>query len=239
MRHNSHHTHPSFFDFVDPFKIVRKGISNIMSDAIMMTTKPQDERLERKCTDAVGKLVDLKINFLAIDFDQTMIDIHTGGRWKESVSSLTAHLRPLFLHLIPIASSSNIRIAIVTFSPQTKHIREVLEYAFPPDVAERIPIRGNDGSWTYVGNGMKMGKQEHMASAAEELMAKQPLMMMMSGGGGKEDDDGGGTIISKSTTLLIDDDPTNIKKSLKDGTRAVWLNPRDPLRLLDDIMRLK
>jgi len=211
-----------------------------MSDAIMMTTTPQDERLERKCTDAVGKLVDLKINFLAIDFDQTMIDIHTGGRWKESVSSLTAHLRPLFLHLIPIASSSNIRIAIVTFSPQTKHIREVLEYAFPPDVAERIPIRGNDGSWTYVGNGMKMGKQEHMASAAEELMAKKPLMMMMSGGGGKEDDDdGGGTIISKSTTLLIDDDPTNIKKSLKDGTRAVWLNPRDPLRLLDDIMRLK
>mmetsp|Transcript_127 Transcript_127/g.288 ORF Transcript_127/g.288 Transcript_127/m.288 type:complete len:232 (-) Transcript_127:435-1130(-) len=196
----------------------------IMSDAMMMTTTPRDERLEKKCSDAVGKLVDLKINFLAIDFDQTMIDIHTGGRWKESVSSLTTHLRPLFLHLIPIATSSQIRIAIVTFSPQTKHIREVLEYAYSPNVAECIPIRGNDGSWTYVGNGMKMGKQEHMASAAEELMAK-PMPDV--------------GIISKSTTLLIDDDPKNIKKSLKDGARAVWINPRDPLRLLDDIMRLK
>lgn len=71
---------------------------------------------------------------------------------------------------------------------------------------------------------MKMGKQEHMASAAEELMAKPAL---------------GVTDVRKNSTLLIDDDPRNIKKSLKDGTRAVWFNPRDPNRLLDDILLLK
>jgi len=188
------------------------------------TLTQRDERLERKCSDAVGKLVDLNINFLAIDFDQTMIDIHTGGRWKETVPELVSHMRPLFLHLVPIATASNIRVAIVTFSPQTKHIREVLEHAFPPSIAEIIPIRGNDQTWTYVGNGMKMGKQEHMASAAEELMAKPALGVMG---------------VSKSTTLLIDDDPRNIKRSLKDGTRAVWINPRDPNRLLSDILLLK
>lgn len=179
--------------------------------------------LERKCSDAVDKLVDLNINFLAIDFDQTMIDIHTGGRWKETVGELMQHLRPVFLQLVPIATQRNIRIAIVTFSPQTNHIREVLEHAFPT-IAEIIPIRGNDQTWTYEGNGMKLGKQEHMASAAEELMTKPAL---------------GVTDIRKNTTLLIDDDPRNIKKSLKDGTRAVWFNPRDPDRLLHDILRLK
>jgi len=71
---------------------------------------------------------------------------------------------------------------------------------------------------------MKLGKQEHMASAAEELMAKPAL---------------GVSVVTKSTTVLIDDDPRNIKKSLKDGTRAVWVNPREPNRLLDDILLLK
>eukprot|EP00581_Thalassiosira_minuscula_P018612 CAMPEP_0183733900 /NCGR_PEP_ID=MMETSP0737-20130205/42362_1 /TAXON_ID=385413 /ORGANISM="Thalassiosira miniscula, Strain CCMP1093" /LENGTH=191 /DNA_ID=CAMNT_0025967265 /DNA_START=158 /DNA_END=733 /DNA_ORIENTATION=- len=183
-----------------------------------------DERLERKCADVVDKLVDLKINFLAIDFDQTMIDIHTGGRWKESVPELAQHIRPLFLHLLPMATARNIRIAVVTFSPQTKHIREVLEHVFSPSLSELIPIRGNDRTWTYEGNGMKLGKQEHMASAAEELMAKPAL---------------GVSVVTKSTTVLIDDDPRNIKKSLKDGTRAVWVNPREPNRLLDDILLLK
>lgn len=183
----------------------------------------RDERLERKCSAAVGKLVDLNINFLAIDFDQTMVDVHTGGRWKETVPELAEHLRPLFLQLVPMATQRNIRVAIVTFSGQTKCIREVLETAFPT-IAEIIPIRGNDQTWTYEGNGMKLGKQEHMASAAEELMAKPAL---------------GVTDVRKNTTLLIDDDPRNIKKSLKDGTRAVWLNPRDPDRLLDDILLLK
>merc|ERR1711966_195296 len=92
-----------------------------------------------------------------------------------------------------------------------------------PPVAELMPIRGNDRTWTYTGNGMRMGKQEHMASVAEELMAKPAL---------------GVTDVRKESTLLVDDDPRNIKKCLKDGTRAVWFNPRDPYRLLDDLILL-
>jgi hypothetical protein len=165
----------------------------------------------------------VNVNFLAIDFDQTMIDVHTGGRWKESASDLAKHLRPVFLHLVPEATRRNIRVAIVTFSPQTGHIREVLEIAFPA-MSELMPIRGNDRTWTYQGNGMRLGKQEHMASAAEEVMARPQL---------------GVTDVGKSTTLLIDDDPRNIAKCLKDGTRAIWFNPLDPNRLLDDLLRLE
>lgn len=172
----------------------------------------------------------MNINFLAIDFDQTMIDVHTGGRWKGTVPELVQHMRPLFLHLVPKASQRNIRVAIVTFSPQTETIREVLETSFR-ELADCIPIRGNDRTWAYEGSGMKMGKQEHMASAAEELMTKPAPWgdgsTVMS------------TDVSKSTTLLIDDDPNNIRMSLRDGTRAVWFNPRDPYRLLDNILQLK
>ena len=163
------------------------------------------------------------INFLAIDFDQTMIDVHTGGRWKESVTELAQHLRPLFLHLVPIATQHNIRIAIVTFSPQTKHIREVLEHAFPT-ISDIIPIRGNDRTWSYEGNGMKLGKQQHMASAVEELLQKTAL---------------GVTDVTKNSTLLIDDDARNIRKSHKDGVRGLWFNPMDPNQLLDDILSPK
>ena len=165
----------------------------------------------------------VNINFLAIDFDQTMIDIHTGGRWKESVSELADRFRPLFIQLIPEATRQNIRVAIVTFSPQTKHIREALEIVYPT-IAEMMPIRGNDQTWTYTGNGMRLGKQEHMASAAEELLSRPAL---------------GVTDVRKNTTLLIDDDPRNINKCLKDGTRAVWFNPLDPDRLLEDILLLQ
>jgi len=153
-----------------------------------------------------------------------MVDVHTGGRWKESASDLADRLRPVFLRLVPEAIRRNVRVAIVTFSPQTSQIREVLEMSFGADVSDAIPIRGNDRTWTYAGNGMRLGKQEHMASAAEELMAR-PMR--------------GVTDVTKGTTVLIDDDPRNIKKCLRDGTRAVWLNPMDPNRLLDDILRLE
>jgi len=181
------------------------------------------EEQRSKTQAAVDKLVDCGINFLAIDFDQTMIDVHTGGRWQGTALELTEHLRPVFLHLVPAATNRNIRIAICTFSGQTKHIRDVMEYAFP-NIAELIVIRGNDKTWEYHGNGFKRGKQQHMASAAEELLAEQAL---------------GVTDVTKATTLLIDDDPKNIRMSLKDRTRAIWFNPKEPNELLDNILMLK
>eukprot|EP00984_Skeletonema_dohrnii_P003260 scaffold1079_cov138-Skeletonema_dohrnii-CCMP3373.AAC.3 len=183
----------------------------------------RSKTMEKKCSAAVDKLIECGINFLAIDFDQTMIDVHTGGRWQGTALELTEHMRPVFLHLVPEATNRNIRIAICTFSGQTKHIREVMEYAFP-NIAELIVIRGNDKTWEYHGNGFKRGKQQHMASAAEELLAEQAL---------------GVTDVTKATTLLIDDDPKNIRMSLKDRTRAIWFNPKEPNELLDNILMLK
>ena len=153
-----------------------------------------------------------------------MINIHTGGRWKGTTPELSTHMRPLFLHLVPLATRHNIRIAIVTFSSQTDKIKEVLELSFTEEMANTIPIRGCDKTWSYEGSGMKSGKQMHMASVVEELHRKPML--------GVRD-------VTKASTLLIDDDPRNIRLCLKDGVRGVWFNPLEPERLLDDILLLK
>ena len=127
--------------------------------------------------------------------------------WKGRIDELCTHVRPLFRQLIVTAHSANMKIAIVTFSPQVNHIIEVLETHFP-SFASEILIRGRDHSWAYEGNGMKAGKQPFMASAAEEFEEKYPNIE-----------------ITRNTTLLVDDDANNIRLALKDGVRAIWFNP--------------
>ncbi|CAM9341277.1 unnamed protein product [Heterosigma akashiwo] len=111
------------------------------------------------------------LNFLALDFDLTVLDVHTGGRWLGRAADLTPHIRPLFRHLIPAALDAGLKTAIVTFSPQVHMISAVLEEAFPGKGGQ-ITIRGEDGSWEYEGAGSTAGKQAHMASAVEELVAR-------------------------------------------------------------------
>lgn len=160
------------------------------------------------------------INFLALDFDQTVIDIHTGGRFTGTVAELASHVRPIFAQLINSAHEVGIKIAIVTFSPQVDHIQDVLETHFT-SFAHEIIIRGRDRSWHYEGSGMKEGKQPFMASAVEELITKYPDLN-----------------ITKKTTLLVDDDPSNIKMALNDGVRGILFNPRRSGNLIGDIMSI-
>mmetsp|Transcript_13822 Transcript_13822/g.19339 ORF Transcript_13822/g.19339 Transcript_13822/m.19339 type:complete len:195 (-) Transcript_13822:1246-1830(-) len=168
---------------------------------------------------AIAKLKEVNINFLAIDFDQTILDIHTGGRWHGTAAELSKHVRPLFRDLIAAAIAEGIYVAVVTFTPQTGFVAEVLERTFG-EKGRQIPIRGNDRSWKFSGNGSSKGKQPHMASAVAELEGVY------------------GADITKETTLLIDDDAKNIRVSLHEGVRAIWLNPEKSTRLLNDIGKL-
>ena len=137
------------------------------------------------------------INFLALDFDQTILDIHTGGRWRGSLEELFPHIRPVYAKLIVGALTNDMEVAVVTFSCQTKFVRGVLDHIFSEsleknsidiqtleaigvmgagnvvDTSHRIPIRGGDRSWKYDGAGSSAGKQAHMASATEELEARR------------------------------------------------------------------
>jgi hypothetical protein len=169
---------------------------------------------------AIAKLQELDINLLALDFDQTVIDIHTGGRWGGNVEELQSHVRNEFRQLMVAACQSDIRIAIVTFSVQSSMVGAIVESIVGPDHAARIPIRGGDRSWSYQGEGSKDGKQAHMASAVEELEQSGEIQ------------------ISKNTTVLIDDDRRNIRYALADATRAIWFDPDRPDHLFRNIAKL-
>lgn len=159
------------------------------------------------------------VNFLALDFDQTILDIHTGGVWRGTLPEIFPHVRPVFVDLMRAAQAADLQIAVVTFSHQTFLVRGVLDSVLK-DGSTRVPIRGGDRSWTYSGKGSHIGKQPHMASAVEELEHRFDVQ------------------ITKKSTLLIDDDPKNIRYALREGVRAIWFNPQKPHRLLQEIRKL-
>eukprot|EP00953_Heterococcus_sp_UTEX-ZZ885_P031895 16689-Heterococcus_DN1.PRE.7 len=110
-----------------------------------------------------------QINLVAVDFDMTMVDVHTGGRWQSGEAELAQRIRPFFRAFIPKAAEHGLHVAVVTFSEQTKLIRSVLRAAFGKVIAANIVVRGSDATWSYEGVGSKAGKQQHIASAVEEL----------------------------------------------------------------------
>lgn len=169
---------------------------------------------------AIQQLKQVGINLLAIDFDQTIIDIHTYGRWTGTMEELKEHVRPEFRQLLNAAMESDLQVAIVTFSKQVALVKEIIETVVGADQAARIPVRGGDRTWTYNGVGSREGKQAHIASAVEEL------------------EQSGEIEIAKQTTVLIDDDRKNIRISIKDGVRAIWFNPDKPHHLFRDLARL-
>ncbi len=166
--------------------------------------------MESTCSAIITGMKSKGLNFLAIDFDQTIVDTHTGGKWNGTLEVLASKIRPFFRHLIPMALNSGLHVAVVTFSPQVNVLGAVLRHAFTEAVASKIPIRGEDKSWEYAGRGSKEGKQAHMASAAEEISMKHNVS------------------ISRGTTVLIDDDRNNIEVALRNQVWAIWLNPMDP-----------
>lgn len=166
--------------------------------------------LEEVCSEIVSGCKASGLNLLAIDFDYTIVDIHTSGRWSGTLEELASSIRPFFRILIPTAIDQGLQVAVVTFSPQVNIIAAVLKLVFTDAVASKIPIRGNDNSWEYAGRGSQDGKQGHMASAAEEISQKNNV------------------VVTRATTVLIDDDRNNIEVAYRNEVRAIWLNPDDP-----------
>jgi len=236
-------------------KMLRNGVSTpVAAASVAPSSSSSGPPTTTTTTTTRGSMVDstirrlreVGVNLLAIDFDLTLIDVHTGGRWEGSAEELSEHVRSEFRQLLcaccetssaaaPTTSgepkgrddgsdnntkSHQIHVAIVTFSAQVKLVRRVVEAVVGPDCAARIPIRGADRSWSYAGGGSQERKQPFIASAVEEL------------------EQSGDVEITKATTVLIDDDRKNVRCALEDGVRAIWLNPDKPHRVLQDLSKI-
>lgn len=110
----------------------------------------------------VQKLVSLSIKLVAVDFDLTILNVHTHGNWQFTAKSLASRVRPAFKQfLTAVLECDQLHVAVVTQSPQVSLVREVLEEILPQSNTGRIHIRGNDGTWRAVKGVSKEGKIRH------------------------------------------------------------------------------
>lgn len=172
-----------------------------------------------QCFEVLNALMKKGINFVAVDFDLTLINVHTSGEFRGSSKDLAMKIRPCFLRLVPCLLDGNIAVAVVTFSAQTELIREAIQLAFPL-YWSKIVIRARDKTWGDMGDKAMYGKQKFLASAAEE---SERIFQFD---------------IARNSTLLIDDDQKNIRIALRNKVQALLFIPDNPNSVLSEIVEL-
>ena len=116
------------------------------------------EKME-KYSSMVQRLVSLSVKLIAVDFDLTIINVHTRGSWQFTSKVLASRVRPTFKHFLTAAlNCSDLHVAVVTQSPQVSLVREVLEQALPDCDTSLIHIRGSDGKWKELKGVSKEGE---------------------------------------------------------------------------------
>lgn len=154
---------------------------------------------------------------LALDFDLTIIDQHTGGEWPSSSESLLQHVRPEFAALMRAALDAKIELSVVTFSGQAELIRGVLQGVLGRSGAERVWLRCADGNWDpnvrAAGeswglnweDGAMRGKMKHLCSVWQAAGHRNAR-------------------IGPGHTILIDDDANNIDAASYLGVSAIYFD---------------
>ncbi len=79
----------------------------------------------------INELVTKGIKVLALDFDKTIVDIHTAGFWRQGTQKLADRVRPCFEALIRAALPTQLHVCVVTYSMQPNLIRDVLRTVMP------------------------------------------------------------------------------------------------------------
>ena len=94
-----------------------------------------EQNTEKEMAEAVIEcLIGKGIKLLALDFDKTIVSVHTGGMWKGGTPKLAEEVRPCFVHLIEAAlnnRAADLNICIVTYSKQPVLIADLLKMVLP------------------------------------------------------------------------------------------------------------
>jgi len=156
------------------------------------------------------------VRIVVLDLDQTLLDIHTKGRWAATSQTLgTQHIRPVFRKLLPEWLKAGIPVGIATFSPQEALVESMLTLTFEDvEINRNVFVRGfrsddqdnlsqqsddEDGFGHDFDN--DTGKRRHIQCILDRLPE-------------------GGTV-SAQEVLFVDDDESNISSAKKDGHRVV------------------
>lgn len=150
----------------------------------------------------VRNLVRKGVKLLALDFDQTIVSIHTGGAWRGPSSKLAQHVRPCFRALMEAALElTDLHVCVVTYSLQQCVIEDALKFVLPNSDAGRIVVRTTSKEWllgskNQTGGGGApscLGKQQHIAQVTTDLYNQRHA------------------VIQPHEILLVDDDDENVQ----------------------------
>ncbi len=164
----------------------------------------RDDELENKVLEFLDYLTKKDIKVLTIDFDQTLVSVHTGGQWKSSYQHLSHAVRKFFVELITKALLKEFHVAIVTFSFQVKLIKEVLCYTYGKEKGNKIKVYG----W-YPQRYKEIGKQGHIERCLNDINSKNNISL------------------TNKNVILIDDDNNNINIAKINDIKTGWLKVED------------
>jgi len=180
----------------------------------------------RCLTDAMARK---GIKLLALDWDDTLISVHTRGQFCGLAKEIEPKIRPVFRELIVAAVASKLRVAIVSFSGQQNVIRGALNIAFP---GVDFILRCSDKQWNVSEKTLRgyfrcipesPAKLKHLYSAAAQLC---------------QADKENRVVIKPANIVLIDDDEQNVKNARNNDVRAIQLIPDDPKGFLHELGQL-
>ena len=151
-------------------------------------------------------LLAANIQLVAFDFDATIIDIHTGGRWKGTAQEFAKHMRPEMQCFIKQCLKREIHVSVATFSTQTEFISTVLHQTIDHEHAKAIPVFGDqDRMENY-----DQGKQSQLLLSINHFNQMHEQRS---------------NPITPRTTLLVDDDVDNIRVATADGYNTIQYTP--------------
>ena len=94
--------------------------------------QPEVETVDTRLARTVATLLVAKgVKVLALDFDKTIVSVHTAGFWRQGTPNLAEHVRPCFKALIEAALDTKLHVCVVTYSMQPMLIRDVLKLVLP------------------------------------------------------------------------------------------------------------
>jgi hypothetical protein len=164
----------------------------------------RDDELKNKVLEFLNYLTEKDIKVLTIDFDQTLVMVHTGGQWKSTYQHLSHAVRQFFVELITEALLKEFHVAIVTFSFQVKLIKEVLCYTYGKEMGNKIKVYG----W-YPKLYKEIGKQVHIETCLNDINSENNISL------------------TNKNVILIDDDNNNINIAKENNIKTGLLNVED------------
>ncbi|XP_067669924.1 uncharacterized protein [Haliotis asinina] len=168
------------------------------------------DKSDKQKVEAFVKALTLKgIQVLAVDFDQTLLSIHSGGQWRDGVESLAQHVRPCMRDLLQHAIQRGLFVCIVTFFKQAWLIRELLQHVFPKRIASKILVQANTIDLLQrQGPDEFVGKEAHLINIFNELYQRHHV------------------VVSSKEVMLLDDDEENVRTAIQFGHYS-FLIPTD------------